>query len=78
MQWKDSVRLPQNYGRTRLSLVNLNNQVYMFGGASSQYYHGDVYAFIPIDGKWIFIRKMKVKRESFALSVVNYYNFCKK
>ena len=78
MQWQPGVRLPNNIGKTRISLVTLNNKVYMFGGASSNYYHNDVYEFNPTYGIWSFIRKMKVKRESFALSVVNYYDFCKK
>ena len=76
MKFRESSRLPNNVGKTRISLVNLNNQIYMFGGASSKYYNDDVHEFK--DGLWIHVGKMKVKRESFALSVVNYYDFCKK
>ena len=78
MQWRESAKLPDNVGKTRISLVSLDNIIYMFGGASSKYYNDDVYEYEWYNGLWLHIGKMKVKRESFALSVVNYYHVCKK
>ena len=84
MMWRQAEPLPRAMKGFRM--VNLNNNIYLFGGISDadQFLDSSLYGHIVShdilrykDGVWDNVGKMKTARVDHAVSVVNYKDMCK-
>ena len=58
-----------------VTMLNLNNHIYLFGGYSSGYtYYDDIFQYKK--GVWVAVGKMKTKRGYPAVSAINYNDVC--
>ena len=73
MKWTMTGSLPMIMEGVRM--VNLNNDIYMFGGNQNGVFYDHILHYK--DDKWTNVGKMKTKRGWHAVSVVNYTDVCK-
>lgn len=72
-RWRRVEELPGPRATFGVTLVNLDNRIFMFGG------HLDGYLDVILEFKdngWVDVGKMKSKRQDHAVSIVNYHDFC--
>ena len=72
-RWRRVEELPGPRATFGVTLVNLDNRIFMFGG------HLDGYLDVIFEFKdngWVDVGKMKNKRQDHAVSIVNYHDFC--